>query len=157
MKKLFKYLGLGILGMFILFIIIGMSGGSDTSTTNPTVTQNTIPVVEQTQEPDYIVSVAELSAEFENNGLSASQKYEDKLVRVNGVVGNIDEDILGSPYVMIHDPADEYQFDGVQCMFKRGDTSQLTSLSKGERITVEGYLADEVLISILVRNCQVVE
>jgi len=157
MKKFFKYLGLGVLGMFILFIIIGMSGNSDTSTSNSSVSQESAPVIEQSQEPDYVVSVAELSAEFENNGLSASQKYEDKLVRVNGVVGNIDEDIMGTPYVVVHDPSDEYQFDGVQCMFKRGDTSQLTSLSKGERITVEGYLADEVILNILVRNCQVVK
>lgn len=157
MKKFFKYLGLGVLGMFILFIIIGMSGNSDTSTSNSSVSQESAPVIEQSQEPDYVVSVAELSAEFENNGLSASQKYEDKLVRVNGVVGNIDEDIMGTPYVVVHDPADEFQFDGVQCMFKRGDTSQLTSLSKGERITVEGYLADEVILNILVRNCQVVK
>jgi len=157
MKKFFKYLGLGVLGMFILFIIIGMSGNSDTSTSNSSVSQESAPVAEKSQGPDYVVSVAELSAEFENNGLSASQKYEDKLVRVSGVVGNIDEDIMGTPYVIVHDPSDEYQFDGVQCMFKRGDTSQLTSLSKGERITVEGYLADEVILNILVRNCQVVK
>lgn len=159
-KKVLKWGGIAVVAFIILAAIIGASSGkkSDTGQTVASQGGSESQVQEQVPaSPDYTLSVKELSDEFDANAVSAKARYGGKLVQVTGITGSIDEDILGTPFVVVYDPSDTYQVSGVQCMFKRNDTDQLLSLSKGSSVTVQGVVSDEVILHVMMRECEVVE
>lgn len=102
-----------------------------------------------------IISATDLYNAFDNNAISAEEKYKGKTVQVTGVVGTIDEDIWGSPYVRLN--ADEFGISSVSCYFPKKDKSNLASINSGETVTVEGVCGEMGFMDVDVKNCSLIE
>lgn len=100
------------------------------------------------------ISAIALHKEFEANGVATEEKYKDKILVVNGIIGSIDRDILDSPFVTLQ--SDNPYITAVQCMFAEKDVSVISTLTKGQSVTVEGELAGD-LFHPLLRNCKVTQ
>lgn len=149
------------IGIFILLTIILASVGSETSTSNNVqVSSDNTATVQNTpterQEPEVTTTVKVVVNEFENNSLGAQANYAGKLVQVSGKVGSVDEDILGNPYVVIYDVTDQYNIHGVQCLVGRNNTDSLLSLSKDQKISVQGIIDGDFVFNVLMNDCSIV-
>jgi hypothetical protein len=144
-------IGVGV--VFLLLIILIVIGGSGEEQN----TQNNQQNQPSNQQPQEVLSVQTESfiAEFDNNQLAAEEKYADKWVEFTARIKNISEDILGTPFLSLEPVnAGEYYFGtSIQCMFK--ENSELTSLSNGQTVTLQGKVASQ-LSSILIKNCKVI-
>lgn len=118
------------------------------STTKPTVTP--IPTIAVLK-----VSTSEFIKEFDKNQLAAEEKYKKKLIEFTAVIDNISEDILGKPFLSLKPTADKYYTGtSIQCYFQQ--KSELTPLSNGQTITLQGTVRDQSLGIIGVDNCKVI-
>jgi hypothetical protein len=99
------------------------------------------------------VNAATLMAAYDANEISASAKYEDKIVSVTGVVNEIAEDFLGDAYVTLGSGA-QFEFTGVQCYFADSNRADLANLSKGQQATLKGIVKG-FLLNVEVRGCTV--
>lgn len=72
MKKSIKHLLTGSVLLVAVIIAIASSSGGDT------IAQNTT--------PDLKVSAIQLYNDFQNNEVSAKEKYGDKILEINGVI-----------------------------------------------------------------------
>ena len=94
------------------------------------------------------VTAAELLAAYHVNEVAANLRYEDKFVRVSGVVSNIGEDILGSPYIT-------FEADGifsVQAMFPTSEERRLARLIQGDFIRAD-CRCDGKFGNVVLRDC----
>ena len=102
--------------------------------------------------PAYRVYYKNLVNEFDNNSIAAENKYEGKLIYVQGPVGSVDKDILDDPYIAIRG---EYEFSSVQCMIREESLAAATSLSKGQQVVVGGVVGDTTL-GVILRGCRLI-
>ncbi len=149
--------GLRVASVIILLIIAGvtLSQGSDTSVaasgSGTTAAAANQPAA-SAQAPMQVTADTLYSA-YNQNQVAADAKYKGNLVEVTGVIGSIGKDILNNPYVTLN--TGEYSLPSVQCMFSQADESKLTSLSSGQRITLEGTVSGETLTLVEVDGCTV--
>lgn len=94
------------------------------------------------------ISAIRLFSDYEENEISADDKYKGKVIRVSGKVAKIGKDILDTPYVEFAATA----VFGVQCMFD--DAGALTSLKKGQELTVR-CKGDGKLGNVILRGCMI--
>lgn len=99
----------------------------------------------QSQAPSYTLSAERLYREYDNNEISADEKYDGKVVLISGTVTSISKGIMGDASIL---------FDGVHCLFTEGEQSSLARLSKGQQVTVKGKVYGVGLSNVLVRNCR---
>ena len=128
---------LAIGGFVILVIGLQMSRFSIDSDTSFPVVERPMPV-----------TAAELLAAYQAKEIGAHLRYEDKFLRVAGVVRNIGEDIVGSPYIT-------FEADGifsVQAMFPRSEERRLARLSHGNFIRAD-CRCDGKLGNVILRDC----
>ncbi|MEK7525966.1 MAG: hypothetical protein AAB546_00605 [Patescibacteria group bacterium] len=150
MKKLFKYILIGFVGLLVLGAVFGGSS-KDKGTENKATTKPEAQKAPEVQKVEILTFVKE----FDENQLSAEDKYKGKYVEFSGYIKNISEDITGSPYLSINPKPDQYYFGTyVQCFFK--DKSELTALKNGQKITVQGKVDSQTLGNILIKDCKVV-
>ena len=147
--------------VLVVFGIIGgaASGGSKTTTSNGTPNAQTNAQTEQpttVQVAPIIVDAITLVAEYDKNKLSAQDKYTGKTVQTTGFISNISQDITGNYYLAL-EPTNEQYYVGttMQCYFK--DKSVLTSLSKGQSVTVKGTMHDMSLGIVQMQDCSLVK
>lgn len=108
------------------------------------------------QPPAEAVKVAANSivSEYKENGVAADAKYKGKLVEVSGTVKTIDKTIADTPYIAL----ESYEYaivDHVQCMFERSRAAELTSVKKGEKITLRGIVSGK-FGNIVIDDCEIV-
>jgi len=105
----------------------------------------------QGSEPDFVVTAAELSKEFEGDENVANSRYLNKVIEVSGIVGTIktvDENITrftletGNP------------MSAVICTFS--PVTKHTDFEQGKEITVRGECSG-FLMDVLLNNCIVVK
>lgn len=145
-------------GLLILFVIgiIGSAGGSkNSSTTQKSDTAKASEQKEEAQQPT-VVDATALIGEFDKNKLSANDKYKDKLVQTTGYIKNISNDVTGQYFLSLNPNNDQYYFGTtIACYFKeKGD---LTSLSNGESVTVQGTMSEMTLGIVPMMDCKVVK
>ena len=101
------------------------------------------------------IGAEQLRAEYEENEVAADEKYEDKILYVNGVIDDIGKDILDTPYITLNDGT---TFNSVQCMFKKADEPILAGLKKGQEITVRGKCEGKAIFgNILLRGSSIMD
>lgn len=150
LKKLLKYVLFGFIGLLVLGAIFGGSNKDNGSESKATAKPE-----EQKQEVQK-VEMLSFVKEFDENQLSAEDKYKGKYVEFSGYVKNISEDITGSPFLAINPKSDQYYFGTyVQCFFK--EKSELTTLKNGQKITVQGKVDGQTLGNILIKDCKIVQ
>ena len=101
------------------------------------------------------INVFELRAEYEENEVAADEKFEDKIIYVNGVIDNIGKDVLDTPYITLDDGT---IINSVQCMFEKTDESIVADLKMGQEVTVRGECAGEIIFgNILLRGSSILD
>ncbi len=140
---------------FVLFIF-GVATDSDShNLPNQVAVQPTVDTTRSTSAPTPTpapvikISAAALYQDYRDNEIAADIKYKGQLLEIAGIIDNIGDDILGTPYVSLR--TGQYSIAGVQCMFKTSDRPALAKLSKGQSVTIRGT-GDGYLFSVLVRG-----
>ena len=110
----------------------------------------------EAQEPEPRVRAADLIRAYEANEIRADLQYKGKIVVISGQVDNISSDIMGTPFVTLKH-SDDFSFRSVQCLFSRSEMEELARLNSGERIVLRGRVAGELLMSVIVRDCSIVQ
>ena len=150
-----------MIGVLVIVGFIGnyFSGSDNTSTTNNS--QNNVADVKPTEnnkeeileeEPIIEVSATQLLEDYDANEVRANEQYKGKRAKISGIVDSIGE-TFGQTYVTING-GDEFELLSVQCFFK--DSSALSSLNKGDQITVEGNI-DGKSMNIGVKDCTLIQ
>lgn len=138
----------GCLIGFIIFlgiVALGFCNNDNTSAQQESSKQATV------VEPVLTVSASELLAAFEENELKANQTYKNKYIAVQGAVGSIGEDIVGSPYVTLKTGN---VILSVQCMLNKSGLSKAANLEKGQQIVIVGN-CDGKFGNVLIKNCSI--
>jgi len=153
-----------ILTVILALILIGAIGGAangskSSSTSQPATGGQTQATAQATSKPTQqalVVNATTLVGEYDKNKLSAQDKYTGKLVKTTAFINNISSDVLGSYYLSLNPSNDQYYFGtSIQCYF--ADKSQLTSLAKGQQVTVQGTMQDMSLGIVEMKDCSVVK
>lgn len=130
-----------ILSAFAVAVFLFIAFGSDDEKKTEKDIVNESPAIE--------ISASQLYEDYESNGVAADQKYKGKVLRVSGVVDNIDRDIMDKIYVTLK--GGEYIGD-IQCFFAEDHVNKAANLSKGQRITVKGK-CDGKLMNVMLKGC----
>lgn len=142
----------------IILLVIGGALMPQTSGSAPaTVASGTTQAAaEQPAAPAPIKLTADaLYNAYTNNQVAADAKYKGNIVEVTGVINSIGKDILGNPFVALN--VGGYSELGIQCTFSQADESQLTSLSSGRSVTLEGTVSGETITIVGLDGCSVVK
>jgi hypothetical protein len=96
------------------------------------------------------IQAPDLFSQFENNAIAADRVYKDRCIDVIGRVQEVDRDMLGNPYVAL-----EADIVGVvQCFFRENQAGELAKLSKGQAVVIAGTCRGKFLISVTLKNCE---
>ena len=134
MKKGWKYIiALSVIGLIVAAIVsLYVFRKSDNSVAG--------------KKPDFKVLCSEIVNEFESDEQSASTKYVDKIVEVEGVIAEISSD--EESYVIILKDPDS--FSGVSCSISKEEIKEDEIGKAGDKIKIKGictgYLMDVTLI-----------
>ena len=102
-----------------------------------------------------IEDIEAFTTEFDNNAVAADEKYQNQIIQITGYIQNIDEDILGQKYVTVWAEKDAITLKSTQCYFDDDAVDQITSLNKGDMVTIIGkYKGNQ--IGVILEKCQVV-
>jgi len=105
--------------------------------------------------PAYSVTASSLVSEFEANEKASNTKYLDKVIRVDGMVKQLEKDDKGFYTIILGDTASMLS---VRCSIDSIHTSEVAAVKQGSVIAVKGicsgFNADEMLGSdvILIRS-----
>ena len=146
-----------IILVLLLMICSGIIAGSNGKSTVSNLSNgnvNNLPTVPVKPVEVIKVSAIKLFSDYKNNEVSADEKYKGKFIDVSGQIGTIGKDITDTPYVTLS--ADQYGIDSVQCMFSQSDVSELSNLSKGQQITLQGEVSGKMM-NVLVSGCQIIK
>lgn len=147
-KPLYKRWWFWLLIIFVFFMLVatvGSSGDDDTLSSVPT--DNTAAVTEA----PIVVSADELIRAYVNNTVTADATYKGKTVTVSGTIYSIE-----SNYISIEADADDLWLNNVYAYYSSSETSKLSNLAKGDRITVTGECKGEGIFSdIEIKYCTI--
>jgi len=145
-------------GIGILFVIGAVANAIDPVEPSPNTgsSSETMVTTEESEKTEVIeVSASVLLDEYDSNAIAAGEKYEDKTLQITGIISDIGTDIRDEAYVKLADTVGA--FNGVQCFFNRGNASTISTLNKGETITLQGLVSRELIGNVIVEDCQVVQ
>lgn len=139
--------GLAILGILLVVGLVSCVALLSAST-NETPAPTKDPV-----ESAIKITAEDLLAEYQDNEVAADNKYEGKILLVEGVVDNVGKDIFGDVYVTLGGP-----FENVQCTFdKQTEIDKVSELHPGDKIKVLGKCTGESITSPMMDDCSIVE
>lgn len=148
----------GLLGLFLLGIILAAIGSGSKSGTNSgsattTSASNNQPEAKPTP---IVMDATALVGEYDKNKLAAQDKYTRKVIQTTAIIDNISSDITGSYFLSLKPSNDQY-YTGttIQCFF--ADKSALTSLANGQSVTVQGTMQDMSLGIVEMKDCNLVK
>ncbi|MGB3155716.1 MAG: hypothetical protein WBB06_14010 [Chitinophagaceae bacterium] len=105
--------------------------------------------------PVYSLTATDLEKEFEGNETATTQKYADKVLRVEGIVKEVVKDDKGFYTVVL---GDTLSLSSVRCSIDSLHSKDVMEVKKGTTLAVKGicsgFNADEMLGSdvILIRS-----
>ncbi|MBL0271728.1 MAG: hypothetical protein IPQ06_01325 [Chitinophagaceae bacterium] len=105
--------------------------------------------------PVYSLTATDLEKEFEGNETATTQKYADKVLRVEGIVKEVVKDDKGFYTVVL---GDTLSMSSVRCSIDSLHSKDVMEVKKGTTLAVKGicsgFNADEMLGSdvILIRS-----
>ena len=102
---------------------------------------------------DYSVTAGQILDEFETNEIAATLKYQNKRIAVSGYVDTVGMSIMDRPYVTLIRAPGLFTFSEVWCYFPVSAMSTLTSLRKGDYVTIVGSFDDYMLLTVWLENC----
>lgn len=146
LKKILKgfgYLVLALVGLTILGAIVGGKKEGTTASTAP-------PVHTTPPEPPLHVSASQLFRDYQDNEVSADQKYKGKRLAVTGTVQSIDKDMFDNIVVRLRTPN---EFMGAMASLDEKHETLAASLRKGEKVAWICKGGGLVVGSPVLRDC----
>ena len=148
-----------ILGIIVLFIVIGVIASigndeTDSRKTKPTGTSIPLP----TPTPEISLTATDLITAYEDNELAADQLYKDEIIVVTGIIEDFGEDLFDDAYITItYDSAnmDGWSVLDINCHFIDDDLEKVVQLSKGDAITVKGRNKGDPGFTIVLQECAI--
>lgn len=146
--------GIGIVALLLIaFAIFGPKSDETGTTTNSN--ESVAEVAEVAKTPEIEVTATEVIDAFSANEIRGNELYKDKYARITGTVESIAES-FGSPYITMSTDSDEWSFTSLQILFESPEDEPLSSIEKGQLITVEGTI-DGMSANIVVNDATIVE
>jgi hypothetical protein len=108
---------------------------------------NKKPADTRDQNPDFELSSTQLVKDFSADEQAASQKYNDRILLINGKVSEIN---LNSTTVIL-DAADPIAM--VTCSFYADESAHLKNLKVGDELKIKGKCTGK-LIDVILNNCR---
>ncbi len=101
------------------------------------------------------VTVEDLLSAYETDGVAADAKFINKILRITGVVVRIEvKDILDIHYITLTG-AEKKQLQNVRCTFDKKHGPELSQLTTGQTVTVQGQY-DGSIIEFRMKDCVLV-
>lgn len=82
------------------------------------------------------VTTDSLFDDFDSNELAANKKYKNSIIRINGRVDNVQEDIFGSPFISLKSKKAIF---GVKLNLENTNDERILDLKKGKSIDMVCY------------------
>ena len=102
---------------------------------------------------DIEITVAELLAAYEADGVAADARFGNKILKITGIIDKINvKDALNIYSVTLNSPKKSLLLAGVRCVFDRNYGHALNKLSMGQTVTVQGKYTGS-MIDISLRDC----
>ena len=98
------------------------------------------------QEPELVVTAAQMVADYQVSESAGNQKYKGKVVLVTGVISSIYRGILQTPYVELE--------AGVRCNFSDNEDAVMLKLTEGQTVSMKGQ-GDRLFLNVELRGCTV--
>lgn len=98
------------------------------------------------QEPELVVTAAQMVADYEVSESAGNEKYKGKVVLVTGVISSIYRGILQTPYVELE--------AGVRCNFSDNEDAVMLMLTEGQTVSMKGQ-GDRLFLNVELRGCTV--
>ena len=98
------------------------------------------------KEPEFVVSAAEMVADYLESESAGNEKYKGKVVLVTGVISTIYRGILQTPYVELE--------AGVRCNFSDNEDAVMLKLKEGQTVSMKGQ-GDRLFLGVELRGCTV--
>lgn len=100
------------------------------------------------------VTATQMLKDYEDNEAAADAKYKGKTLRISGKIAKIDTEILDEDeYVVEINGGGDFEFLSVSCEDQKA--ADVSSLSKGEDITVVADFEDGGDLGVLTENCTI--
>jgi hypothetical protein len=103
-----------------------------------------------TTKPDYVITATALQKEFENNEKTASEKYINKVLEVNGTVSSVTQADNSNINISLKTESD---LSSVICTFAGTDMSRFKT---GEEVKLRGECSG-FLMDVLLNNCALIK
>lgn len=110
-----------------------------------------IAIGNRSRQPALQVTAADLIAAYEANTVRADQTYKNRETEISGTVADIGTEILGKPYLMLHD-----RFGGVQAVFPRERADRIARVAKGQTVRVRCTVSGR-LVNVIATDCTLVD
>ena len=132
-----------VLGIFVLFVLIGLSGGSSEESEEALVENKNI---EETEVKETVIAKIEYNAytvdEMVNvlneNALKAEKTFQDQYVEITGRLSTIDSD---GNYISLNPLNDEWAIIGVQCYIQNEEQlEQVLEMKVDDTIVLRGKI-----------------
>jgi len=94
------------------------------------------------------VTAQEVFTDFKANTVAAEEKYKGKKLLLTGTVKDIGKDIMDDPYVTFV-VGGQFEIVGVQAFFTDQEESKLSSLKKGQKVTILTEFKAEIAKSVI--------
>lgn len=137
----------GCAALFVITAILGFIGYLSQSGQ-----QSSVPGAQDAPAPVVTLAVTalELAQAYTANEVSAQKQYGEKTLDVTGIVTGIRLDMFNNPVI---DIAGTNEFLPVQASFDKSFADRLTSISKGQRVTVRCTSITSVLTTPMLSEC----
>lgn len=143
MKKIFKWIVIVIVVLFIIGLFVGTD---DTATTGEADTAS----VAEAQEPTIDTTAENIFNAYEKNEVAADQEYKGRNIRVTGTVASIDSGLGDGANVQLQT---SNQFMSVTASGDDSFTSTAATLSKGQQVTMTCVGEGEVIGMPMLGDC----
>ncbi len=105
----------------------------------PNTTKIESEIKNESKSPKIKISNEKLMNEFNDNEISANNKYKEKIIQVVGKINKISDskNLTGDRIIKVE--LGDNLSEEVDCHFKEKDMSELSNLKKGQNVIIEGF------------------
>lgn len=136
-----------------LMVVAMASGDRPASTPSATSSKQSLPAkVEAPAEPLFAVSAQQLAQAYDRNTVAADQQFKGKRFKVTGVVGSINTDLFGNPYVTLRGGVN--QFMEPQFELNDAHANYAAELQSGMHISLICTGSGDVAKTPMSRDCE---
>lgn len=102
--------------------------------------------------PSLAINADQLFSAYNENRISADNKYKDKLVKVSGQVKEINKGITGKTYITLQ-VSSNMPMSGIHCYFNDSYNAKVAEIRKGNNVTIVGECEGYQGFGVELSNC----